>query len=162
NNPKNFLYAGTYRGVYYSNDDMTEWVLMNENLPNNTVNELEISYPDNKIIAATYGRGFWMADLIEGNVGIDGNVNFENLLIDILPNPSDGNLQMILNLNHNAVPVLNLEIIDILGRKVYNEIIKIDNSSLVHNLNLDLLSGQYFLKVSYANNMKVKKFIISK
>jgi photosystem II stability/assembly factor-like uncharacterized protein len=162
NNPKNFLYAGTYRGVYYTNDDMTEWVLMNENLPNNTVNELEISYPDNKIIAATYGRGFWMADLIEGNVGIDGNVNFENLLIDILPNPSDGNLQMILNLNHNAVPVLNLEIIDILGRKVYNEIIKIDNSSLVHNLNLDLLSGQYFLKVSYANNMKVKKFIISK
>ena len=39
---KNTVYAGTDLGVYYTNDDMTEWEAFNENLPNVIVSELEV------------------------------------------------------------------------------------------------------------------------
>jgi len=163
NNPKNYIYAGTYRGVYYTNDEMTEWILMNENLPNNLVNELEISYPDNKLIAATYGRGFWMTDLIEETIGIDENVNFDKMAIDISPNPSNGSIKLSLNnvdfekLNNS----INLEIVDILGRIVHKENLSIFSSQFTQNLNLNLLSGQYYAKLSFGNNMKVRKLVIN-
>ncbi len=164
NNPKNYVYVGTHRGVWYINDKMSEWLLMNENLPNNTVNELEISYPDNKLIAATYGRGFWMTDLIEESVGVDENINLKNVEMEITPNPSDGNFKLTLNnidnieLNKN----LNLEIVDVLGRVVHKENLNINNSQITHNLNLNLLSGQYYVKASYGNQMKVRKLVVSR
>ncbi|MFH1052180.1 MAG: T9SS type A sorting domain-containing protein [bacterium] len=164
NNPNNYVYAGTHRGVWYINDKMSEWVLMNENLPNNTVNELEISYPDNKLVAATYGRGFWMTDLIEESIGVDENINLKNIEMGITPNPSDGNFKLILNNLENIelIKNLNLEIVDVLGHVVHKENLNISNTQITHNLNLNLLSGQYYVKVSYGNRMKVRKLVVSR
>lgn len=57
------LYIGTDLGVYYINDNLTDWVAYNDDLPNVIVNELEIQYSIDKIRAATYGRGMWESDL---------------------------------------------------------------------------------------------------
>jgi len=47
--------------------DSTNWVLYNPNLPNTTIQELEIVYGSNTIKAATWGRGLWEYSLIGKN-----------------------------------------------------------------------------------------------
>ncbi len=42
---------------------MTTWQPFDTNLPNVSVTDLEINLEDSKIIAATYGRGIWQADI---------------------------------------------------------------------------------------------------
>lgn len=57
------LYVGTDIGVYYRNANMQNWELFNTNMPNVIINDLEIQYNFNRIIAATYGRGLWASPL---------------------------------------------------------------------------------------------------
>ncbi len=62
-NTDNPLYVGTSLGVYYKDDSMATWQPFDTNLPNVSVTDLEINLEDNKIIAATYGRGIWQSDI---------------------------------------------------------------------------------------------------
>ncbi|MBK7787481.1 MAG: fibronectin type III domain-containing protein [Saprospiraceae bacterium] len=57
------LYVGMDVGIYYRDNTLSDWVLFNVGLPNVEVTELEIDYDENKIYAATYGRGLWASDL---------------------------------------------------------------------------------------------------
>jgi photosystem II stability/assembly factor-like uncharacterized protein len=57
------VYVGTDVGVYYRDDNTSDWVYYNDGLPNVMVHELEINYTSNKLVAATYGRGIWESDL---------------------------------------------------------------------------------------------------
>jgi hypothetical protein len=59
----NPLYVGTSLGVYYLDDTMTTWEPFDANLPNVSVEDLEINVEDAKLIAATYGRGVWQTDI---------------------------------------------------------------------------------------------------
>ena len=59
------IYLGTDLGVFIKDSTTSDWNNFNNNsLPNVIVSELEIQYPSNKLIAATYGRGFWSIDLL--------------------------------------------------------------------------------------------------
>jgi photosystem II stability/assembly factor-like uncharacterized protein len=60
NNP---LYVGTDAGVYYINDDLSDWVPYKFGLPNVIVDQVAIHYGTRVIRAATYGRGVWQAPL---------------------------------------------------------------------------------------------------
>ncbi len=60
---KNPLYLGTSLGVYRYDDDTLTWELFNIGLPNVTVRDIEINVIDNKITAATYGRGIWQSPI---------------------------------------------------------------------------------------------------
>lgn len=55
----NPLYVGMDVGVYYIDNDLTDWTDYMEGLPNVIVNELEINHSEQLIRAATYGRGLW-------------------------------------------------------------------------------------------------------
>jgi hypothetical protein len=57
------LYIGTDVGVYYRDNTLTDWIPYQAGLPNVIVNELEITYNNNRIWAATYGRGLWSSTL---------------------------------------------------------------------------------------------------
>lgn len=59
----NTIYLGTSLGVYYTSDDLTNWVTFDNNLPNTQVRDLAINEEDSKLIAATYGRGIFMSDI---------------------------------------------------------------------------------------------------
>lgn len=61
--PDNPLYVGTSLGVYYRDDSMSSWQAFDTNLPNVSITDLEINLSDNKLIAATYGRGIWQTDI---------------------------------------------------------------------------------------------------
>lgn len=71
------LYIGTDAGVYYRNPYVSGWQKY-AGLPNVIVNDLEINIPNNKIVAATMGRGLWEAPLIcppTGTLTLSGNVS---------------------------------------------------------------------------------------
>ena len=60
------LYVGTDAGVFYTNKNLYQtqgWVCFNDNLPATIISDLEINYANNKIRAATLGRGIWESDL---------------------------------------------------------------------------------------------------
>ncbi|MEA5109266.1 MAG: GEVED domain-containing protein [Lentimicrobium sp.] len=64
------LYIGTQTGVLYKNPELNDWIIFNNGLPVVDVRELEIYYDainpeNNRLMAATYGRGLWKSDLIE-------------------------------------------------------------------------------------------------
>lgn len=57
------IYVATDVGVFYRNNKMNSWIPFKNNLPNAKVTDLEINYAQNKIYAATFGRGVWASDL---------------------------------------------------------------------------------------------------
>ena len=54
------LYAGTERGVWYSQDDGASWTSLRLNLPATSVRDLVVHGSD--VVIATHGRGFWILD----------------------------------------------------------------------------------------------------
>lgn len=58
------VYVGTDIGVFYRDNNTTDWVFYNDGLQNVMVHELEINYTSNKLLAATYGRGINQTDLV--------------------------------------------------------------------------------------------------
>ncbi|HET7213399.1 MAG TPA: hypothetical protein VFL79_07425 [Terriglobia bacterium] len=54
------LYAGTENGVFVSFDDGKEWQSLQLNLPTASVRDLAIH--DGDLVAATFGRAFWVLD----------------------------------------------------------------------------------------------------
>jgi hypothetical protein len=69
----NNAYIGTDNGVYYRGTGMSDWVPFYNNLPYVPVTDLVISAADNRIRAATFGRGIWATDLYS-NCATDLNI----------------------------------------------------------------------------------------
>src|SRR5207237_1807695 len=57
---KVLLYAGTEKGVYVSFDDGDHWQTLRVNMPVVSIHDLAIEQDD--LVAATYGRSFWILD----------------------------------------------------------------------------------------------------
>jgi len=57
---KGLLYAGTEEGVYFSFDDGDHWQSLRLNMPMVAVHDLALEQDD--LVAATYGRSFWILD----------------------------------------------------------------------------------------------------
>ena len=56
------LYLGVENALYVSFDDGGRWLPLQSNLPHAPVHWLEIQSHFNDLVAATYGRGFWILD----------------------------------------------------------------------------------------------------
>jgi photosystem II stability/assembly factor-like uncharacterized protein len=65
--PVNAMYVGMDVGVYYIDDNLTDWVMYSTGLPNVEITELEIHYNytecKSTLYAATYGQGLWKSSL---------------------------------------------------------------------------------------------------
>jgi hypothetical protein len=59
----NLLFVGTEYGIHASLDRGARWIRINNNLPDVAVYDLEIHDRDNDLIAGTYGRSIWIADI---------------------------------------------------------------------------------------------------
>jgi photosystem II stability/assembly factor-like uncharacterized protein len=57
---KGLLYAGTEQGVYVSFDDGDHWQSLRLNMPVVSIHDLAVEQDD--LVAATYGRSFWILD----------------------------------------------------------------------------------------------------
>lgn len=65
NGENNGIYVGTDAGVYYTNDNLANWVDYMNGLPKTSVRQLKISQSLSKLRAGTYGRGIWESNLYE-------------------------------------------------------------------------------------------------
>jgi photosystem II stability/assembly factor-like uncharacterized protein len=148
------LYIGTDIGVFYTDASMTDWVPYQNGLPSVIVNDLEISYNDNKLWAGTYGRGLWKTDLYTGAVGIETqNINKE---IYIFPNPNIGKFSVQVPDNKQYdVAVCNMH-----GEVVFEER-QIHSSQNIIELN-DVKPGVYFVRLTIDNTTISRKIIINK
>lgn len=61
-NRKNFLYAGTERGIFYSTNGGENWQSLQFNLPIVPVTDLAVQKRDGDLVVATQGRGFYVLD----------------------------------------------------------------------------------------------------
>lgn len=136
------VYVGTDVGVYYWDENLTEWEPYMTGLPNVIVNELEIHEESNMIRAATYGRGLWESNTRNViNVGVD-EVETARVKASIWPNPAMDQL----NIAFQEEPS-DFDIIDAYGRTVLQSV----NSGLKESLQIDireLSNGVYYLKSS--------------
>jgi hypothetical protein len=57
----NLLFAGTEFGAYFTNDGGKNWVKLN-GLPTIAVYDFDIQKRENDLVAATFGRGFYVLD----------------------------------------------------------------------------------------------------
>jgi len=73
NNSPDRVYVGTDLGVWYRDLAAPEWAEFNDGLANVVVTELEMQYSDNKLRAATYGRGIWESDAVENSGAVIGS-----------------------------------------------------------------------------------------
>lgn len=59
------IYVGMDVGVYYRDALQSTWTLYNAGLPNTPIADMEITPAmPGKIVAATYGRGMWVVDVV--------------------------------------------------------------------------------------------------
>jgi len=70
---KGLLYAGTDRGVYVSFDSGDHWQSLRLNMPVAAIHDLAIEQDD--LVAATYGRSFWILDDVTPLRQMDGRVS---------------------------------------------------------------------------------------
>lgn len=100
------LYIGTKSGVYMKNAGMSDWIDFSTGLPVIDVRELEIYYDtegtQDRLKAATYGRGLWQSDL--GETGVLNPTHFtaeasSSTQVDLswVPNPSGNNVMLAYN-----------------------------------------------------------------
>ncbi len=59
----NLLFVGTEFGVYLSIDGGKDWTKMKNNMPTQPVHDLVCHPRENDLVAATHGRGFFIADI---------------------------------------------------------------------------------------------------
>lgn len=134
------LYVGTDFGVYYRNNNMSDWTPFQTNLPNVIISELEIVTNLNTIRAATYGRGVWESPLNNPiDVGIIEADGIKNN-ISIYPNPTKNKL----NVDFVSAIADELIITDVLGKTVLRKTDLIAHQQLSLE---DIESGVYFYQI---------------
>ncbi|MBT5425452.1 MAG: T9SS type A sorting domain-containing protein, partial [Bacteroidetes bacterium] len=148
---------GTDAGVYYTWDNWDHWELHSTDLPNVIVSELEIHYPSQKLYAATFGRGIWMADLASATNGIDAIGSIETRL-SVYPNPIvDGQV----NIDISGMPagLMTIDIIDIQGKIVFQEQVPASEGRFNGILNPDISPGVYFIRSWVGTTMRTTKLL---
>lgn len=154
---KNIVYLGTDNGVYYTYDGLTEWIPYSNLLPNVIVSELEIHTDSNKLFAATFGRGIWVTDLLSNAVGINDN-KLEEASINLYPNTNNANFTI--SIDNLMTSEIEVSIIDVQGKNVYDEKLNITNPSFNKNYKLNLNSGLYYFRIKSGKFSKAKSFIV--
>jgi hypothetical protein len=148
NNALDGMYLGTDLGVYYRDNTMSDWISYSTGLPVVIVNQLEIQYSTNKIVAGTMGRGFWISYLYQFTVGDQQETDAS---VTVFPNPSTG--------------IINLTLPDITDAVVYSMdgkiILQQHNLPPATILNLsDQAKGIYLLELTSSGKTSRHKIIL--
>ncbi len=154
------VYIGMDAGVYYRDTLLNKWIVYNTGLPNVIVNDIQIFYPTNTLLAATYGRGVWSSptSLNSSTTGIDASTNYKNGLT-IYPNPSNGKMRFDAELAQPGK--YDVSIYNMMGQKVYYNQIAISEH---YSSSFDISSygaGVYLFVLSGNGQVLQKKIVIN-
>ncbi len=152
----NLIYVGTDAGVYYTWDNHMQWELYSTDMPNVIVSELEIHYSTNKIYAATFGRGIWMAELASATSSSETVENINSLLI--YPNPTSGSLFI----DYSGLPSgqMTVDVADIQGKTVFEKIVTNNSGQGNIKIDIDVKPGVYFVRLKAGTKLRTSRIII--
>ncbi len=141
NNGEDGLYLGMNYGIYYIDNTYSEWQPYNNNLPNVIINELEINNEDEKIYAASYGRGIWSSPIVPHVLGVESFLSLND--VKMYPNPTKETVSFTFNKGAEA----DFRVFDTLGKLViYQPNVSI---SKTHQINVSKLKkGVYFIRIN--------------
>tara|TARA_R110001599_G_scaffold58942_2_gene163345 strand:- start:6720 stop:9305 length:2586 start_codon:yes stop_codon:yes gene_type:complete len=149
------LFAGTEIGVYFKNGT-DNWKKFGSGLPNVIVRDIDINYTEDKLVAATFGRGLWHINIANSTLGVeDTALNISPF--SAYPSPvTDGKLNFKVDL---ANANFEYKIYNVLGGVVLQG--KKDSNSGIINVS-KLHTGIYMLK-AYKNGkvFPTVKFLVS-
>ena len=154
----NTIYIGTDVGIYFTNDDLSEWILYSDELPNVIVTDLVIDTEHEEIYASTFGRGIWRSDLAEFTS--TGEIKTVEYDVSIAPNPNTGNFTV--RAENLEAGNYSLELIDVKGRVNHRQQMDISESSWSSTIQLDLSSGLYYLRLTNGRSSNVSRLVIDK
>ncbi len=149
-NGEDGLYLGMDYGIFYIDNTFTDWQPYNNNLPNVIINELEINNVDNKIYAASYGRGLWASPLVITAIGIESFLSVDNVFI--YPNPATETIHLMFKDMVEA----DLRIFDTSGKLIIylpNVLLKDEYTIDISKLN----TGLFFLRINSDKGVLTKK-----
>lgn len=133
NQTSEILFAATELGVYVKNGAADWEKLGGTSLPNVIVNDIDINYTEEKLVAATFGRGLWQINIDNNTLAIEDTLFENNVAINVYPNPvTNGELNFkIENINDEyRFVIYNLLGGVVVEGKSNSEIEKLDVSSL--------------------------------
>jgi len=171
----NALYVGTDVGVYYTNDSLANWSLYSKDLPNVIVSDLEIHYKERRMYCSTFGRGVWSVGVIDSVFSFAKDtthkdteakdttvsmqeLNWEKSVFGIAPNPNKGNFNVLYQTE--VLGSWDIKVVDVMGRTVFRNNVQIATSKGEELLNLNLLPGSYYLRMSNGDKSKTLKFLV--
>lgn len=144
------LYAGLEYGIFkMSLTEDTEWQLFNRNLPNVTINDLEINEETGILYAASYGRGLWSSPICSPLVANEDDIIIDD--INVFPNPAKDQFTIQTEQQLSG----NLRIFDAAGRVVYRQMDLNSFNGVTINTEF-LAAGQYYLRFTATNGIIVK------
>lgn len=168
----NALYVGGDVGIYYTNDSLSEWKLYSKSFPNVIVSDLEIHPKERRLYASTFGRGVWSVGVIDTvynfpkinnptkpPVAIDTEV-FRDSDIRLFPNPNNGSF----SIEIEARQALNtkLSIVNVMGKTIHTQPLNVIAGKSSNQLNVNLASGVYYLRIDGAGSSKVQQFMVTR
>jgi len=145
------IIAATDLGVYVLNSGTPIWSNYSMGLPNVIVSDIEFNPALNKIYVSTFGRGIWETSLSLIS-GLNENGPSRPLDFKLYPSVNTGSFLIELE----DFVKTRIDVFDVSGRTVYSSIPKENKNSV----NLQVLPGTYYIRVSNEKNLGVKKIVV--
>ncbi len=159
------IYIGSDLGVFVTTDSGVHWFKYSENLPSVPyVNDIEYDPYSNKIVAATYGRGVFIADPVAPLTSVSDNdkipEKFE--LSQNYPNPFNPTTKIKYQIPESGF--VSLKVYDALGKEVATLVKKsLAKGNYEVNFNAkSLASGIYIYTLKANNYSESKKMLLMK
>ncbi len=151
-NGEDGLYLGMNYGAYYIDNTFSEWQPFSNNLPNVEIREFEFNTADDKLYAATYGRGVWRTGNYASTLSTQ---DFELEGIQVYPNPASN----VINISWKNSGDVDVRLFDALGKLVYAD--KKQNINSSYSIDVShLSSGLYFVRINNRDGVITKKVVI--
>lgn len=148
----NNIMVATDVGVYVLYGSTTTWVNNSMGLPNVIVSDIEFNSALNKAYVSTFGRGIWETSLSVLS-GINENQTSKMSDFNLYPSVNNGSF----TITFDSEPEnMKLEIINVMGQIVFQKIL----SNKETKINIELVSGAYYARVSDNKKLAVRKFVV--
>ncbi|MGL5889045.1 MAG: hypothetical protein ACRC3B_04135 [Bacteroidia bacterium] len=139
-------------GVYTLEPNAVSWQLESTGLPNVITSDIEIDPSTNTIYLSTFGRGIWAAPLS----GFTSVQQISAQAPELFPTINNGAFTLVMP-ETMSTSTVTLDVIDVMGRVVSSQQL---SGNARHEVSLQLAPGQYSARISGAEYVGVKQFIV--
>jgi len=157
------LYVGTDVGVYYKNAEAISWSSFNEGLPNVIINDIVLHYGTSQVLVGTYGRGVWINEFFDPSAIVSLSTPLPlNADINLFPNPA--NDEVTLQLNLLEARHVDIQMFDVLGRKIMqieNAILPSGKQDIIIQT-AELTPGFYTIQMRSGERQSTVKMVIKR